>query len=263
MIFSKEELQQEVIRWQNRLVKTCTTCKGTGSIEIKGSTKAVMCKCQEQSMLNAHLVAAGIPRKYLSSTWNWEGLNNNKESTDKVKKYADNFVQNYFDGKGLYIYGRQGRGKSLLESLVARDVAAKINPDTNKQFKVAFIIFEEFVQMSHRARNDFEARKQVDNLIESPDLLIIDNIGSETGGQVYNVKFLEFILRKRDNNSVPTIISSNYTPEQLVEAYSDTIHDFIIQNNELVIVYGDNHRKKNADIVDENFDDAEFLLEDE
>lgn len=260
MIFSKEELQQEVIRWQNRLVKSCVICKGVGSIEKPGTTKAIMCKCQEQSMLNAHLVAAGIPRKYLNSTWNWDGINSNKEATNKARNYSSNFIQNYFDGKGLYIYGRQGRGKSLLESLIARDVAAKVNPDNGKKFRVAFIIFEEFVQLSHRARSDFEARKQVDSLIENPDLLIIDNIGSETGTQTYNTKFLEFILRKRDNNSVPTIISSNYTPEQLIEPYSDTVHDFIVQNNELIFVQGDNHRKKTADLFDETFNDAEFLL---
>ncbi|MNV94156.1 DNA replication protein DnaC [compost metagenome] len=90
-------------------------------------------------------------------------------------------------------------------------------------------------------------------IIENPDLLIIDNIGSETGTQAYNTKVLEFVLRKRDNNSVPTIISSNFTPEQLIQTYSDTVHDFIVQNSDLVLVQGDNFRQK-GQINEEDLD---------
>lgn len=257
MLFSREELQMEVKRWQNRLVVNCPICKGVGSVDKPGTTKAIMCKCQETSLLNAHLVSAGIPRKYLDESWSWDGLNNNQESKDKVKKYTENFQQNYFGGRGLYIYGRQGRGKSLMEALVAREVAHKINPDRGTNYKVSFIIFEELVKMSHEARSDMSSGRKLNMLIESTDLLIIDNIGSETGSQAYNTKLLEFVLRKRDNNSVPTIISSNYTPEQLIENYSDTIHDFIQQNCDLVFVQGDNFRQK-GQVNEDEFEYGEF-----
>lgn len=262
MIFSRQEYEAEVKRWQNRLVKNCPKCGGLGSIDKPGSNMAIMCSCQEKAILNAHLASAGIPRKYLNQTWNWEGLNNNREATEKIKKYADNFIDHYYNGEGLYIYGQQGRGKSLLESLTAREVAAKINPDTGKHFKVAFIIFEELVQISHQARNDLDARALFNRIISKPELLILDNIGSETGSKDYNTKLLEFILRKRDNDNVPTIISSNYTPEQLLSAYSDTIHDFIKQNCIPVLVQGDNFRKRNSVVEDNDLLD-DMLMEDE
>ncbi|MDF2533894.1 MAG: hypothetical protein K0R18_51 [Bacillales bacterium] len=260
MIFSREEHQQEVKRWQNRLVNNCQICKGSGSIDKPGSNKAIMCTCQEQSMLNAHLASHGIPRKYLNETWNWEGLNNNKESTEKVKQYAADFKNYYYDGKGLYIYGQQGRGKSLLESLVAREVAALINDDHGKHFRVIFMIYEEMVQLSHQGRSDLKAKELLSKIIGKSDLLIVDNIGSETGSKEYNTKLLEFVLRKRDNDNVPTIISSNYTPEQLKQAYSDTIHDFVKQNSEYVLVQGENFRKKDGVILDDGF--ADLLEED-
>lgn len=253
MIFSREEQQAEVKRWQNRLVKNCKKCKGAGSIDKPNSNMAIMCECQKQALLNADLASSGIPRKYLNSNWNWEGLNNNRESTEKVKKYAENFEEYYYNGEGLYIYGQQGRGKSLLESLTAREVAAKVNPDHNKHNKVAFIIFEELVQLTHQSRSDLKARSLYHTIVSKPDLLIIDNIGSETGSKEYNTKVLEFILRKRDNDNLPTIISSNYTPEQLLSAYSDTVHDFIDQNCIPVLVQGENHRKKSS------IEDDEFL----
>lgn len=261
MIFSRDEHQAEIKRWQNRLVKNCQICNGLGSIDKPGSNTAIMCSCQEQALLNAHLASSGIPRKYLNTKWSWDGLNNNKESTDKMKDYADNFEDHYYDGTGIYIYGQQGRGKSLLESLIAREVAAKINPDHNKHNRVAFIIFEELVQLTHQSRSDLVARNLYHTIVSKPDLLIIDNIGSETGSKEYNTKILEFILRKRDNDSRPTIISSNYTPEQLLGAYSDTVHDFIDQNCISVLVQGENFRKKSAIDDDSLFD--EMLMEED
>lgn len=255
MLFSKEELHAEIKRWQNRIIKSCTICNGEGIIQLSNSGKASMCKCQEESIRNAHLVASGIPRKYLDSSWNWDGLQNNKEAINKAKYYSENFIQNYFKGKGLYIYGQQGRGKSLLESLIARDVSSKINPDRNKTFRVGFVIFEELVQYSHQSRSDLKAKSIYNAIVSSTDLLIIDNIGSETGSKEYNTKLLEFVLRKRDNDCVPTIISSNYTPEQLLSAYSDTVHDFVKQNCEYVSVQGENFRKKG--------NETEFLLNSE
>jgi DNA replication protein DnaC len=253
MIFSKEDLDQEIKRWQNRLVKNCKDCEGSGSVSKQGTNKAVMCDCQNRALSNSYLVASGIPRKYLDENWNWENINCNKDSIDKVRKYVGTFVQNYYAGKWLYIYGRQGRGKSLLESLSARDIIKKINPDTDRHFKVAFIIFEEMVQLSHEARNDSISRKRYNAIIENTDLLIIDNIGSETGTVPYNSKVLEYILRKRDNNCMPTIISSNFTPEQIKNHYSDTIHDFIVQNSELVLVEGENYRQK-GNVFEDDFE---------
>jgi DNA replication protein DnaC len=257
VLFSKEELEMEIRRWHNRLVKVCTICNGVGTIDKPNSNKAIMCECQQKSLTNSHLVASGVPRKYLDGNWNWDTLNNNKESTKKVKKFVENFQQNYCSGRWLYIYGRQGRGKSLLESLSARDIITKLNPDTNRHFKVAFIIFEEMIQLSHEARSDSAAKKKYYSIIESTDLLIIDNIGSETGTVPYNSKILEYILRKRDNNCVPTIISSNFTLEQIKEHYSDTIHDFIIQNSDIVLVEGENFRQKGT-VVADDFDEDFF-----
>ncbi|MNY24599.1 DNA replication protein DnaC [compost metagenome] len=120
------------------------------------------------------------------------------------------------------------------------------------------MIYEELVQLSHQGRSDLKAKELMSRIISKSDLLIIDNIGSETGSKEYNTKLLEFVLRKRDNDNVPTIISSNYTPEQLKQAYSDTVHDFVKQNFNYVLVQGENFRKK-----DNEFDNIDELLEED
>lgn len=265
MLYNEEELNAEIKRWENRLVKNCKICNGTGMIQENKDELAKMCSCMKQSLLNAHLVAAGIPRKFLGSSWDWDGFKNHKDAANKVKKYVEEFENNYFTGRGLYLYGQQGRGKTMLEALAAKDISLKINPDTEKQYKVAFIIFEELVQLSHDARSNYSARQKLNTIITKPDLLILDNLGSETGHKSdtgYVSKFLEFILRKRNNDCLPTIISSNYTPEQLKEAYTDIIYQFVEENFELVAVTGDNWRLirgTQSNILDDNLLDEDLL----
>lgn len=263
MIFDKEQHLEEIKRWESRLVKTCTICKGAGSIEKEKGKPGAMCQCMQRAFLNAHLVSSGVPRKFLDSTWNWEGFNNNTEALNKVSAYAKGFEKHYLSGRGLYIYGQQGRGKSMLEALAARDIAFQINPDNGKQYKVAFIIFEELVQMSHDARSNIRVREKMNMIISKPNVLIIDNLGSEMGQKSESghvPRFLEFILRKRNNDCQPTIISSNYTPEQLQTEYTDTIHQLIEENFDLIAVKGDNWRaKRGIQVDDDTFLDDELL----
>lgn len=262
LLFSDEQYRDELIRWENRLVKQCKICLGEGSIPTKdGTNRATMCSCFKEAHLNAKLVSCGVPRKYVTNKWTWEGCVQ-EQFVKQCKDYSDSFEENYFDGKGLYLFGALGRGKSTMESLIARDIAEKINPDTGSQFTVAFRIYEDIVQLKRQTHNDKSALYRFNKLVNRPDLLIIDNIGSEVGfgsDTGYTTKLLEYILRMRDNLCLPTIISSNLTPEELYDVYSDTIGDFIVENYKLISVTGDNHRKKISatDMVNDFLDGGE------
>ena len=255
MFLDREQFEAEVGRWENRLVANCKLCNGVGAIPSENKGLYKTCICKQKAWLNSNLVDWGIPRKYLDESWSWENCHP-QDFVKKSKDYATRFIDHYFNGKGVFLYGSQGRGKSTMEALIARDIAKKINPDTKKHFKVAFAIYEDIVQMSHQARVNPAIKQKLDTLINSPELLIIDNIGSETGlgsDTKYTTRLLEFILRKRDNNGTPTIISSNFTPEELTKHYSDTVHDFVENNCELILVTGDNFRRKSnvSDLINE------------
>lgn len=265
MMLTKEQHEEEIKRWENRIVKTCNVCGGLGSVK-EDDGLSVMCECMKKVMINAYLVSVGVPRKYVADKWNWDTCVNESFVTE-CKNYASNFVNNYMDGMGLYFYGSQGRGKSTMESLIAKDVVGLINPDTCKRFSVAFFIFEELVQISLNSTKDRLARTKLDNIIAKTDLLIIDNIGSETGlgnESKHNVRLLEYILRQRDNACLPVIISSNFEPDELSKHYSDTVQDFITQNCEKIFVSGNNFRKREdvssaaEDVINEFKDFADF-----
>jgi DNA replication protein DnaC len=262
MYYKEEEYKKEVKRWENRLTRKCDICNGEGMVLAEsGSGLHQSCICRKKAMLYAELVLRGIPRKYLMK-WDWKDCDD-KEFINKCKNYVKDFEDNYFMGRGLYLYGGQGRGKTTMESLIARDVAKKKNPDTEERYIVAFAIFEDLVQLSHQGRNNSTAHWKLKQYIEGTDLLIIDNIGSETGvgnESKYTAKLLEYILRKRDNNCVPTIISSNMTVDELLDYYTSAVRDFILGSFEQISVTGKNHRKD--DKTKNNNDDLDSLLKD-
>jgi DNA replication protein DnaC len=244
MFFTPEQREKEMKRWENRLIEPCLLCKGEGSITTERGT-AKMCECTRQAHINTELASCGLPSKYLQWTWD---MCEEKDFVKECKEYANNFVENYLIGKGLYLEGSQGRGKSTMEVLIAKEAAAMINPDTKQHFKVAFSIYEDMVQLSHKGRQgDRAASYKLEKLIDEPDLLIIDNIGSETGfgnDTKYTTKLLEYILRKRDNAEKSTIISSNFNSGELEEKYSDTIYQFVDLNCDIIMVTGENNRRK-------------------
>lgn len=244
MFFTPEQREKEIRRWENRLIEPCSICKGEGSVNTDRGT-AKMCDCTRQAHINTELASCGLPSKYLQWTWD---MCEKTDFVEECKDYAKNFLDNYLIGKGLFLEGSQGRGKSTMEVLIAKEVAGMINPDTKQNFKVAFAIYEDMVQLSHKGRQgDRSASNKLDKLIDDVDLLIIDNIGSETGfgnETKYTTKLLEYILRKRDNAEKPTIISSNFNHNELENKYSDTVFQFIKLNCDVVLVTGENNRMK-------------------
>ena len=91
------------------------------------------------------------------------------------------------------------------------------------------------------------------------DLLIIDNLGNEAGRNKesqFAQRILEMTLRKRHNNLLPTVITTNYELDEIEKMYNKDVHDFLIQNNEDIFFSDENHRTTNDENVDdeENFD---------
>lgn len=228
MLYTEEREMKELNKWEKRFVENCEICHGTGV--KKEDNFYVPCICTRKAKLFTRLVCSGVPTKYLD--WKWEECEK-EEFVNKAKKYGDNFEKLYEKSKGLFIYGTQGKGKTTIAALIARDIAKQKNPDTERPYEVMFLQFEDLIQWNLQKNNDWRSREKLNYAINNTDLLVMDNIGSETGFRSEsktNVKLLDKILRTRDNDQKPYIITSNFTIGEMVEFYSDTIGDFISEN---------------------------------
>ena len=256
MLLSKEEQELEVKKNRRRFVQTCKKCGGTGFLTRmnNGYEESYPCSCLKVVKRNVKLLDWGVPRKFLNDKWNMDFFFFLPYYQD-IKNYIDNFQENYDNGKGLFLYGPQGRGKTTVESIIAKEVVMMVNPDTfskKQTFNVAFAMYDDIVKKQFD-----KEQSQLKYFLYKSDLLIIDNVGNETGKneKQFSQRILEMILRKRDNDCLPTILSSNYNIDEMATEYNNDVRDFILQNDKLVSVLGDNHRIENCH---EEYDDTDF-----
>ena len=256
MLLSKEEQELEVKKNRRRFVQTCKKCGGTGFLTRmnNGYEESYPCSCLKVVKRNVKLLDWGVPRKFLNDKWNMDFLKEKPYYQD-IKNYIDNFQENYDNGKGLFLYGPQGRGKTTVESIIAKEVVMMVNPDTfskKQTFNVAFAMYDDIVKKQFD-----KEQSQLKYFLYKSDLLIIDNVGNETGKneKQFSQRILEMILRKRDNDCLPTILSSNYNIDEMATEYNNDVRDFMLQNDKLVSVLGDNHRIENCH---EEYDDTDF-----
>jgi len=228
--------------WKHKFMENCEKCHGTGLNNGKD------CDCYINVELYTHLTIRNFPRRYV--TWNWDQCEN-KELTQKCIEYCDNFEENYYDGRSIYIYGQQGRGKTTLTTIIGKEISKKTKPGENKNFNSLFLMMSDIINYSFNNKELFENLKN-----ESVDLLVIDNLGSENGQNEnkYSAKVLDEIIRNRTNKCLPTVISSNFMPEELENQYSKTIKELIEQFFIKIYTDGDSFRARPT-VNDDEFDE--------
>lgn len=112
--------------------------------------------------------------------------------------------------KGLYIYGKNGVGKSYLASCIFNELKEKLNilyvysSDLSRQLKLA----------------PFDKVNKYVRVLKKVDLLIIDDFGSEDITTYYRDELLLPIIEYRTINNLPFVITSNSSIGNLVSQLS-------------------------------------------
>lgn len=163
-----------------------------------------------------------------------------------LKKYIDNYKKGE-KGKGLYLTGNFGCGKTYL-------ISAMLNELAKLDKKVAIIYFPEFLRSLKESFNDDEEYKTKFNYIKKVELLLIDDIGAETTTSWGRDEILGTILQYRMQQGLATFFTSNFTIEELEEHFSLSnnslekvkarrIIERIKQLTEVLVMVSENKRK--------------------
>lgn len=128
-----------------------------------------------------------------------------------AKEYADNFAYHRARGDGLYIEGTNGTGKTHLAAAIALQlisegipVVCKTSSDLLGDIKKSF---------SYEGAKEHEVLA----LYKKVDLLIIDDLGKEQCSD-WSMSTLYSILNDRYEDMKPTIVTTNYNADELVNA---------------------------------------------
>jgi DNA replication protein DnaC len=166
-----------------------------------------------QDKINRLLGQSGIKKRFQQRTFpNFRcDTAGRKRNYDIAKEYADNFTYHRARGDGLYIEGTNGTGKTHLAAAIALQlinegipVICKTSSDLLLDIKKAF-------------DHEYVKEHEVMDVYKKVDLLIIDDLGKEQCSD-WSMSTLYSILNDRYEDMKPTIVTTNYNTDGLVQA---------------------------------------------
>lgn len=158
---------------------------------------------------------SGIKKRYLSRTIDSFSVTaENKRSFEVATDYIKNFREFFTQGKGLYLEGPCGTGKTHLAIAIA---LAIINTGVPVICKTSIDILGDIKRCYER--NSEVTEEEVLEAYKTVDLLIIDDLGKEQVTE-WSVPVLYSILNERYEALLPTIITTNYNTTALAEKLS-------------------------------------------
>lgn len=205
----------------------CKHCKDTGYLE-----SGFQCNCLKQALVSRAYKMSNLDNVLLKE--NFKTCNVNIFSDEKFENekmtprenmmdivgIAEGFISNFNENNGdnLLFYGTTGLGKTFLCNCIAKSLL-----DKNRIviYQTAFTILE-IIERHRFGRDSKEFNDYQYNLLFEADLLIIDDLGTEvantfTNAEIFNIVNTRIIAGKK------TIISSNLTPKEISETYTDRV----------------------------------------
>lgn len=154
-----------------------------------------------------------------------------REILSNCKKYAETFSA---DSRDLILQGATGLGKTHLSLAIANEVL-------QKGFGVVYCSVNNLITKLENEHFGREETGDTGSLLESCDLLILDDLGTEfrssfSVAAVYNIVNTRLLLRR------PTLISTNLSMRELQERYSDRFASRIAGNFVRLMFLGHDNR---------------------
>ncbi len=220
--------QQEKLLIENNFSKNylkqsheCGICEDLGFIENKP------CRCFKQKLIDRYFGMSNLKKDILKhENFNTFNINNYseevdvlfnkspKENAERAYSICKRFVEVF--GKkcvNLVIYGNTGLGKTFLCNCIAKEILEK---GCTVLYTTAPKLFKELKECY------FNNNIKENNMIFNADLLIIDDLGTEVSTIVSGTELFN-IINSRIITQKSTVISTNFSPNELQDMYSDRI----------------------------------------
>jgi len=145
-----------------------------------------------------------------------------REYEKEVKDYIDNIDNYYKHAVGVFLWGKNGTGKTLLAVTI-------IKAALEKKYNCFFVSYSEILSMFTSSWKSDSAKLAFEKNIENSDFLIIDDLGKENKSSL-SESILDKTIRYRRS---PTIITSNRNVEELKTDYSHRCGESLVS-----LIYG-------------------------
>ncbi|MBS4538497.1 ATP-binding protein [Clostridium sp. D2Q-11] len=224
----------------------CNKCNDTGY--FKNGEK---CSCFKQALINESYEMSNLSKMLQKENFNNFNINifsNNpiegedrtpQENMMNILNISEGFVINFDkdNGENLLFYGQTGLGKTFMANCIAKSLLDK---GYIVVYQTAFKIMDIIGSHKFNRNNDDIGEKEYSLLFDA-DLLIIDDLGTEFTNSFTNTEIFN-IVNTRLLNGKKMIISTNFSPKEFADTYTDRTFSRIFSNFVPLKFFGDDLR---------------------
>lgn len=240
----------------------CVTCRGRKWFlwrdTVTGDPAEYECSCVDQYILHRWLSHSGVTLNFQRMGWrDFDTLD------DGVAKHAVDYLDRNEDwlhaGFGMMIYGPRGNGKTLLANLIVKGLIKRGVP-------CFATTFEAMVEAYAGGWRDPGQEQWFNRTVRNARVLFIDDVGREFRADRFadatltepekhrkamadnrpgsmKETLLESVVRYRVGSNLPTIITTNFTPEQIAQGYGGHTTSLLTEKVVEVEVRGTDQRR--------------------
>jgi DNA replication protein DnaC len=154
-----------------------------------------------------------------------------------VEEYLTNWKENKEKGRGLYLCGGIGTGKTHLAVAVLNELIRK------KRIPSLFVTVPELLDNMRETYN--KPGRDLDEwmyAVQNADFLVLDDLGSERATDWVRERIF-VIVNYRYREALPTVFTSNIGPKDLAKQLGDRTASRIIAMCEWIGLEGDDYRE--------------------
>ena len=200
-------------------VYQCAKCEDKGENPKNGSR----CECYKKRLSEAYMVLLGLEKELEKKNFKTFDISlfeeDSKKKMEEAKKLSEQFVEYFSNGQlisNLLFVGPVGSGKSFMLFCITKELIEKgffvLHITASKLFnRFHDFIFDKTESDADFLKTTFEA-----------DLLVIDDLGSESASEPAKSKFLE-LIEERMSKNLPIAISTNLSTDEIILRYTDRI----------------------------------------
>lgn len=161
-------------------------------------------------------------------------------AVEKVEKYLSGWEENREAGKGLYLCGDVGTGKTHLAVAVMNELMTK------KRVPSLFVTVPELLDNLRGAyKNPGQDLDEWMDAVKNADLLVLDDLGSERVTEWVQERIF-VLVNHRYREVLPTLFTSNVGPKDLAAKLGERTASRIISMCDWISLEGEDYRETEA-----------------